>query len=173
MGRFIHGAAAAAALVLGLTQPVFGGSSKTSSIAVTSTVGSNCVIQNATLQFVNYDPDVNNRTAPLDVTGSLQYDCTKNVAPLIGLDHGLNGSHASGTTRAMSTGGGSPSYLSYEVYKDAARTLVWSNTSPDAPGATRSGRTQQTVTMYGRVPPGQKVPISSAYADVLTATINF
>lgn len=99
--------------------------------------------------------------------GSLTVACTKGAVTTIGLNLGAN---ASGSTRRM-TGAGD--YLTYELYKDSARTLVWGNSGGDLlDTGTAPSKAPRTFTVYGRVPAGQDVP-AGAYVDTVTATVNF
>jgi spore coat protein U-like protein len=171
--HLLHGrlaAALAAAATLALAAPALAATA-TSNFNVTASVTNNCTITSTTLAFGAYDPLVANATTALDAAGSVDITCTKGAATTIGLNAGNNAASASGTTRAMSNGGGS--FLSYEIYQESGRTTVWTNsgagllTPPVAPSkATRSFPT------YGRVPAGQDAAAGS-YTDTVTATVNF
>jgi spore coat protein U-like protein len=143
----------------------------TSNFNVTASVTNNCTITSTTLAFGAYDPIVANATTPLDAAGSVDITCTKGAATTIGLSAGNNSASATTTTRAMSNGAGG--FLDYEIYSNAGRTTVWTNsgagllTPPVAPSkATRSFPT------YGRVPAGLD-PDTGSYTDTVTATVNF
>jgi spore coat protein U-like protein len=64
--------------------------------------------------------------------------------------------------------------LAYNFYADPGGAAVWGDGSGGT--VTMSARvmknTPWTVTLYGRVPPGQDVSAGS-YSDMLTITINF
>jgi spore coat protein U-like protein len=104
----------------------------------------------------------------LDGTGTVTVACTKGVAPTVGL--GL-GSNASGSTRRMTDG--SSNYLTYEMYSDAGRTTVWTDSGGGlyAPGAAPS-KAARNFTVYGRVTSNQDVTAGS-YSDTVVATVNF
>ena len=150
----------------------FAGSTSTS-LSVTASVSNNCTISTAALAFGAYDPIVTNASTALDGTGTVTIACTKGASTTIGLDTGTHSGNASGTTRAMSDGAGSPSYLSYEIYQDSSRSTLWANSGGGlfTPAAAPS-RAARSYTAYGRVPAGQDTPAGS-FTDSVTATVNF
>jgi spore coat protein U-like protein len=68
---------------------------------------------------------------------------------------------------------GSSNYLTYELYSDAGRTTVWTDSGGGlyAPGAAAS-KTARNFTVYGRVASNQDVAAGS-YSDTVVATVNF
>jgi spore coat protein U-like protein len=146
----------------------------TANIAVSATVTTNCTIAANPLAFGTYDPAIANSGTALVQTTTLSVTCTQGATGVtIGLDAGQNATHATGTTRAMTTGGGTPSYLSYEIYQDSARTTVWGNTgAAQVTLPTPSSNAAQTLTAYGRIPANESVPAGS-YGDTVIATVNF
>jgi len=147
--------------------------SASTSLSVTASVSNNCTISTAALAFGAYDPIVTNASTALDGTGTVTIACTKGASTTIGLDTGTHSGNASGTTRAMSDGAGSPSYLSYEIYQDSSRSTLWANSGGGlfTPAAAPS-RAARSYTAYGRVPAGQDTPAGS-FTDSVTATVNF
>lgn len=134
---------------------------------VTATVSANCTVAANALGFGAYNPLA---TTAATATSALTLACVKGVAPTIGLDTGANAAGATGTTRAMA---GAGSYLSYELYKDAARSQVWGNTGTSLlPIAAVANTVPFNVTVYGSIPALQQVPTGS-YSDTVTATVNF
>ena len=153
-------------LVLAAAPPAFAGSASTT-LSVSATVANNCTISTSAVAFGNYDPLVANATTPLDQTGSVTITCTKGAVTTVGLDPGGN---ALGSTRRMA---GGADLLTYELYKDSARTAVWGNSGADLLNpATAPSKAPRSFTIYGRVPAGQDV-LAAAYADTVTATVNF
>jgi spore coat protein U-like protein len=133
----------------------------TSTLTVTAEVVGTCVIDPATLSFVNYDS-----AADLDAQGTITVRCTSGSAFWIGLDGGNNGD------RTME--GGASELLSYELYRDAAGGTIWD----DTPVATTLASTvgpglgEDTATVYGRIPANQVVS-TGTYTDSVTMTVNF
>jgi spore coat protein U-like protein len=103
----------------------------------------------------------------LDQSGSFTVACTKNTSYTVSLGTGLN---AAGSARRMSSGGGTPDYLTYELFLDAARTTVWNATNMSS--GTAASISPVTLTVYGRVPAAQNVG-AGTYTDTVVSTVNF
>ena len=147
----------------------------TSNFNVSANVNKNCTIAAANLTFGAYDPVVANASAPLNVNSTVTVACTKGSAATVGLSGGNNPSATSGcasTTRAMSSGGATPSYLCYEIYSNSGLTTVWGNSGAGLVNYTAASRAPAALTDYGQVPAAQDVPVAS-YSDTVTATITF
>ncbi len=140
----------------------------TANLSVTASVTNNCTISTVALAFGSYDPVVANASANLDGTGTVVVACTKGATATIGLG---NGSNYSGGVRRMGNGGSE--FLSYEVYHEAARTTVWTNTGGGllSTGAAPS-KAARNFTVYGRVTSNQDVPAGN-YSDTVVASVNF
>jgi spore coat protein U-like protein len=161
-----------AVLVVAALQSSAKATTATSNFTVSASVISSCTISAANLAFGNYDPVVANATTALNVNSTITVACTKGDAVTIGLNAGLYGSHATGTTRAMSSGGTTPSYLSYDIYQNTGLTTLWGNSGSGLYNYTSTGKAAVALTDYGTVPAGQDQPIAS-YQDTVTATITF
>lgn len=114
----------------------------------------------STLAFGNYD--VYN-AAPTDSAGTIGYSCPPPTVPFVSIDAGL--AFGNGTRRMTLASGGE--WLAYEVYFDAARTVVWGAT----PIAVPAGNAL-TVPYYARAFALQDVSVG-AYSDTLIVTFNF
>jgi spore coat protein U domain-containing protein, fimbrial subunit CupE1/2/3/6 len=157
--------ALAAVAVIFLARPARAGTN-TNTLTVTASVLGICTIDPAALAFGNYDS-----TANVDVSTNITVHCTQGSSYWIGL--GL-GSNATGSTRRMVNGGAN--FLTYELYRDNARTQIWDNADP-APtpphsAAGNPGFAAYTTPVYGRIPAAQVVPIGG-YADSVVMTVNF
>lgn len=138
------------------------GGAQTSGFTVTATVVASCSISTQTLAFGATSSLSGNR----DQTASMSVACT-NAAPWsISMGNGLN---FSGSRRMRL--GASASYVSYGLFRDAARAQAWGSGTGNELTGTGSGGTQ-ALTVYGRVPP-QSVPAPGDYADTVTAVITF
>jgi spore coat protein U domain-containing protein, fimbrial subunit CupE1/2/3/6 len=145
----------------------------TSTLTVTANVSNNCTIAAANLVFGAYDPVVANAASPLNVNSTVTVACTKGATATVGLNAGANsGKGGCATTRAMSSGGGVPSYLCYEIYSNAGLSTVWGNAGAGLVNYTAASKAPTALTDYGQVPAGQDVPTAS-YSDSVTATITF
>lgn len=82
-----------------------------------------------------------------------------------------DGQNVSGSTRRMRLGA-TGNYVTYELYRDPARTQRWGvTTGSDTVPGTGTG-SAQNLTVYGRVPASQTVPAGS-YSDVVTITVTY
>ena len=145
-----------------------GAQQQSASLTVTANVTKNCTITTAPVNFGAYDPVAANATAALDGIGTVTVTCTKGAPAKVGLSVG---SSAEGTTRRMS--GGTAAYLTYELYQDSGRAIVWGDTVDtglDIPAA--PDRNPRAFTVYGRVAAGQDATVGS-YTDTVLATVNF
>jgi spore coat protein U-like protein len=127
-----------------------------------------CSLSSTSMVFGTYDVLV---TTPLDTTGSIVYRCTQrdhNI--MITLDRGGGTSFA---TRRMMNGA---EQLFYNLYLDAARTVIWG----DGSGGTQAfftrnpqGNNQDlTIAIFGRIPARQDRGIGT-YTDTIIVTLNF
>lgn len=143
----------------------------TTTMTNTVTISNNCSI--SAIGFTTtYDPVVANVSTNQDVTASVTTTCTVGASPAVTLDQGSNpntGSTAAIPLRRLSNGGTPASYLSYFLYSDSGRTVVWGSTGPAAVTATGSAT---PITIYARVPSGQSGK-AATYTDTVTATVTF
>jgi spore coat protein U-like protein len=112
------------------------------------------------LAFGNYD--VYN-AAPTDSAGTISYSCPPPTTPTVTIDAGL--AYANGRRRMTRGAGGD--WLSYDIFVDVPRTVVWSSTPVSVPAGNAA-----TVPFYGRVFAQQDVSVGS-YADTVVVTFNF
>ena len=112
------------------------------------------------LAFGNYD--VYN-PVDTDSAGTITYNCPPPTVPFVSIDAGL--AFGSGTRRMTLGAGGE--WLAYEVYFDAAHTVVWSSTPISVPAGNAV-----SVPYYGRAFAQQDVSVG-AYSDTLVVTFNF
>lgn len=125
------------------------------------------------------DPSCTITAAPLpfgNVSGLTGHDATTNLAVQCTLNGAwsiaLNGGTVTGNTadRQMRLGPG-PNTVSYQLYRDSGRTLVWGETAGNIVTGTGNGLSQ-SVPVYGRVP-AQAAKPSGTYKDTVTATVTF
>jgi len=134
--------------------------------AVTAEVIDACDITANDLNFGNYSTISGSN---VDATSTLDVTCTSGTSYAIALNVGTTSGGAF-TARLMTDGSNT---LDYNLYTSTARTNVWG----DGTGATLTvsgtgNGSLQSLTVYGRVPASQNVPVGS-YADTVTATISF
>jgi spore coat protein U-like protein len=142
----------------------------TDSVVVNATVDATCTFSVSTaLDFGTFD--VSSPTPTLG-TGTFSIACTSGAPVYITLGQGLYpgpGSTDSTPVRQMSAGGSDR--LGYELFKDAALTQSWGNTT--ASGVTLAGDGgPDTASLYARIPAGQPV-LSGVYQDSVLATVTY
>jgi spore coat protein U-like protein len=128
----------------------------TNNLVVSATVVASCRIEPAVLGFGNYDGTLNETFDDITVT------CNTATPHWVGLGDGLVGS------REMQNGA---DRLPYELYRDAARLVPWTDTDPGAGQYTinAAGSVRQ---VYGRIQAGHIVP-TGYYEDTVVMTVNF
>ena len=103
----------------------------------------------------------------IDTTAIIAPQCTNTTPYQIGLDNGQN---ATGNTRRMHNGAGK--YVSYELYRDAARSQRWGDTLNSDTLADIGTGSAQAQSVYARTAP-QITPPQGTYSDTVTVTIYY
>jgi spore coat protein U-like protein len=135
---------------------------------VTANVLANCRLVVPPLSFGTYDPLVAHATAPADALTVLSLTCTRNTAATVSFDFGIH--TFGGEDRGL--GGNGQDRLHYQIYRDSARSLVWSKGGDAIRTISRGVSQPDQLTVFGRIPPRQEVE-PGAYLDVLTAMVDF
>src|SRR5690606_20328487 len=121
-----------------------------------------CTISATDLNF----PPAGVLEARLDGTATLNVRCTNANAYQVTLSGGASGNIAA---RAMQRVGGGGT-VSYQLYTSAARSVIWGDgTRGTAPVTATGSGLEQTLTVYGSVPP-QATPMPGTYRDTIIAT---
>lgn len=135
---------------------------------VTATVAAECTVSTTAVNFGTYDPVSANAATPLDSTGTVNVYCTAGTLATVALDLGT---HVSGSTRRML--GTTGDFLTYELYSDAAHTIVWNSVNTNTgTSASKNTAINNGFVAYGRVPAAQDVGIG-AYSDTVLVTVNY
>lgn len=108
-------------------------------------------------------------TSNIDQQTTLGVQCTNGTPFSIGLNQGLNGSGVA--DRKMKNASG-PDTIAYQLFRDAGRTQNWGTTPGTDTFAGVGSGANQTVTVFGRVPP-QAAVATGTYSDVITVTVNY
>jgi spore coat protein U-like protein len=141
----------------------------TGEFEVRATVVPNCRLIVAPMDFGDYDPLVRHEAAALDAESEIRLTCTRNSPASISLDHGSFAPSDAGS-RLMSDGS---QRLAYQLFQDSSRASVWGKGADSVSVlGTSSFSNPHTLTIYGRIPPGQEV-LSGSYHDVVTAVVDF
>jgi len=150
-----------------LVSPLLSGSAQaqttvTTTMTVTANVVASCSVVGGTLAFGNYDPIA---AAATDASVQIGVRCTRGTTALIGLSLGAN---PAGTTRRMNNAG---SFLIYELYQDAPRTIMW-GTGTDRVTYVAASNALTNFTVFGRVFALQDVAVG-AFTDTVTISVTF
>lgn len=154
----------AASALLGATNAK--AATATANFDVTATIIASCTISATDMLFGNYDPL---SPTPVDQTSTISVTCTNGATYSIALDGGLSGNVAA---RTMDDDTAGTSFLSYQLYHDAAHTTAWGDTGATDHDGTGTG-SNQNITVYGRIPAGQTTPVIDSYTDTIVATITY
>lgn len=134
----------------------------------------NCSIATTPFMFGEYLPY---RAIPTDSTSEITVTCTTSgsveepwsgVIFLVGAQPAIN--------RQMRNG---PDALTYQLYLDQARTVVWGGNDAMANSLSISGTVspsvpfRQTIVIYGRIPAMQTSSPVAQYDDQITATLSY
>jgi spore coat protein U-like protein len=134
---------------------------------------SSCTMAISPLAFGSYDVF---SATPRDSSGTIVVTCVRAGGPnptvTIAIGPGMYG--GSTATRKMKQGAGSD-LLSYNIFQDAARTVLWGEiVGTDAFRQTlavpNNGSAQLTATVFGRIPAGQNVNIGT-YSDSVVVSL--
>lgn len=152
-------------LALTISGPVVA-QTATNTFNVTITIAADCRITSTqTLDFGSSGI----LTAVINQTAALEVTCTTGTPYNVG----LNAGSAVGATTAL-RGMTSPiaNIITYQMFRNAGRTLNWGNTAPIDTVAGIGTGSAQPFTVYGRVP-AQSTPAAGVYTDTVTATVTF
>lgn len=142
----------------------------TSNMTVTASVNATCSITAGAMGFGTYNTLTG---AALDGTATLAVQCTKGAITTITLGQGNN--PASGSSDVLplrQLKSGLINALSYTLYTDSTRLLIWGNTTLTGMAYVPASASSNNITVYGRIASGQDVPAGS-YSDTVVATISF
>ena len=115
------------------------------------------------LPFGAYDPA---SATPDDSTSTFVFNCTGRGSRLVLATVSLSAGAGTFTQRQMTLG---VDRLNYNLYQDAARTIIWGDGTP--PSQTRTNLVRRTTyTIYGRVAAGQWTA-AGTYGDTITLTL--
>ena len=139
--------------------PVIAASS-TSSFDLNVQVLATCSISSSNMTFSSITTGTTSNT---DATSSLTVNCSNGTPYTIALGNGANYSNV----RRMAWGA---SHVEYLLYQDSGRSTRWDGIN--TVGANGSG-SNQTYTVYGRIPSGQNITNTGMYGDTVIATVTY
>ncbi|MEA5532365.1 spore coat U domain-containing protein [Dolichospermum sp. UHCC 0684] len=141
-----------------------------SNFQISASVNNNCTISTAALSFGAYNPGTGT-----SVTGTVTTNCTAYALAVITLSPGYNSDIDNPAENRRLKNVDNANYLSYNLYKDNAKTAIWgsgSSTSTDTGITVIGNGADKSTTVYGEIPAGQNVP-SGSYTDTVTATVTY
>jgi spore coat protein U-like protein len=130
---------------------------------VSATVVRGCAISATNLSFGVYAP---NAPAASNGTSTVTVTCQLDDRFRIGLSEGSN---VSGTQRRLANPAAPADFLSYNLFRDEARTLPWADTGQTRLEGNGTGAAQ-SFTVWGQIPGAQNVPVGT-YADTVTVVV--
>lgn len=141
--------------------------SQTTQMSVAVEVDEICAFEQSRyyLRFGLYDPENAHLATPLDAQTTIRVRCVGGLTAWVLLFPGnypAVGSTLASPLRQLTDYKGS--YLRYDLYQDAARTIPWGATTLTAPSMLGEAGVFQSFVVYGRMPPGQSRPVGP-YAD--------
>ncbi len=156
--------AAALACVLGSGSAWATPQTQTAALPVTALITNACSVNTATLAFGQVAV-----SGTTNGTGTINVTCTIGGTYAVSLDSGQNALLTQ--RRVLSSSPVAGSYLNYNVYTDAARTLAWGTTA--ATGTTGIGTgSAVSYSVYGQIPAGQSIVVGN-YSDSVTVTVTY
>jgi spore coat protein U-like protein len=137
-----------------------------STLFAAAALANSCTLSTVAVAFGNYNIFAG---ADLHANGSVTYKCTQNKPITIQLNKG------SSTTFNPRTMKFSTDVLNYNLYMDAALTVIWGDGTGGSSFYSNSTPTtaKTTLTVYGDVPALQQNVSAGTYNDSITATISF
>lgn len=125
-----------------------------------------CAVTATAVNFGGYDS-----YTQLDATGGVNITCDAGLYYTIRIDAGAN-SGGSFTPRKARLAGGTGT-ASYNLFRDSARSEAWGDgTNNTFVRTSVSTGAEEKLTIYGRLPEGQKVA-TGVYSDTLTITVEW
>lgn len=132
----------------------------TTTMQVSASVVAQCAIGAVTnIAFGSYNPLSD---ADTTATATVKVTCNAGATATASLSAG------SGTFAQRTMKGGTNS-LNYNLFTSSAYSSVWSDTNTVAV----TGGSEQTLTVYGRIPKGQNNVSVGTYSDTVTVTITY
>jgi spore coat protein U-like protein len=124
-----------------------------------------CTVSTTSIAFGTYDVLAASAT---DSTGVVTMRCTTKTTVTVQLDRGAATTFSPRTMKQASA------VLTYNLYKETARTTIWGDGSGGSSAVTLTLNPNSTSnqTVFGRVPARQDVA-AGAYADTIIVTIVF
>nr|WP_232776621.1 spore coat U domain-containing protein [Rahnella sp. AA] len=162
-----------------LLTPAVQAATATTSFSVTATVTNGCAFGNSLASPITNLGTINfgsfaSVPANVDVVssagaGSVVVTCTPGATVSIAMDYGIHGGSA--TQRYMANSGATAT-LAYQLYQNAAHSVVW-GTGTQAMSISSFPATTQTYPVYARLLSFTTSPTAGTYTDTVTVTLTY
>ena len=133
--------------------------------AVNASVLAGCLLNASTVNFGTLPPGA--ATPQVDALGAIVVTCSNGIDYTVGLSNGANNQGANRRMRHATLA----QFLTYDLYRNAARTQRWRDTPGQDVSGTGTGAAQ-SLPVYARLPAGQTPP-AGAYLDTVTAIVRY
>lgn len=148
---------------------------ETGTLTVNASVSGACAVGDATMSFavapaVNADGTGTQSSANVDTSTTVAVICTNGQSGAVSAGNGSN-YDATNTTRRLSDGQATPTYVAYGLYTDSGRTTAFNATNTIAVTGTGSS---ESKTIYGRIAAADATAApKGSYSDSVTLTITY
>ena len=164
MRRFALSLAAGCALAVAGDRPAQA-LTTSQTMAVSLTVASGCTLTTNPLNLGTYVPGVTSST-------TMSLNCTSGVPWSVDIDAGLNQPLAN-SARRVTNGGATPSFVSYSLFKDAARTVLWGSTSAGTAQTGAGTGAAQVLTVFSSANGTSGALPATIYTDTVNVIVTF
>lgn len=137
----------------------------TTTMGVSATVSSVCLISANAINLGTYDAVAG---TAVTATTTVSATCTSGSTYDVGISVG-NGTGATVAARKLTSGANT---LTYSLYSDAGHTTAWGDTVGTNTVAGTGNGTAQSITVYGKINASQNVPAGS-YSDTVNVTVTY
>jgi spore coat protein U-like protein len=125
-----------------------------------------CTVAATAMNFGN----LTTMSAQRDATSTITVTCTRGTDYTLGLSNGSGG--GTGPTARRMTNPGTTNFITYGIYRNAARNQPWGDIPGTNTESRRANGNAQNFTAYGRIPAQAEVR-SFTYTDTIIATITY
>jgi spore coat protein U-like protein len=134
-------------------------------MTATALAAPHCTVSATAINFGSYD--VFDSSPNDDGHGTIQVNCKGSAASIpVALSPGQSNTYA---LREMDNG---TDTLTYNLYIDPARTMIWGDGTGGSSVTTLGGKSDTTLQIYGRIPAMQDATVGN-YSDNITITVIF
>lgn len=166
----VLGLVAATALAGSLAALPAAAATSSGTMSVTATVPSGCTVTTSNLDFGVYNG------AAVNATSDITLVCTASSTASIALNAGQNAVTPNVVSTRQLNEANSSNKLAYDVFRDAAHSLEFGDTTGTNTldnVSVAAGATGQTVTAYGRMPDNAGTLIAGTYTDSISVTVTY